>query len=204
MIPWEQISAAEGVIFDCDGTLVDSMPIHYLAWNETMRSVGLVFEEDRFYALGGMPTDRIIAMLAKEQNKDVDPKETALRKEAAFFEKMHLLEPIEIIVDVARKLRGSKPIAVASGGFRSVVQQQLNHVGILDWFDVLVCAEDTKRHKPEPDVFLESAKRLGIRPEKCLVFEDADLGVEAAKRAGMACLDVRDYFVSKRIALPEE
>jgi HAD superfamily hydrolase (TIGR01509 family) len=115
-----------------------------------------------------------------------------------------LLEPIEIIVDVARKLRGSKPIAVASGGFRSVVQQQLNHVGILDWFDVLVCAEDTKRHKPEPDVFLESAKRLGIRPEKCIVFEDADLGVEAAKRAGMACLDVRDYFVSKRIALPED
>ena len=107
MIPWEKISSAEAVIFDCDGTLVDSMPIHFLAWNETMRSVGLVFEEDRFYALGGMPTDRIIAMLAQEQNKDVDPQETAFRKEAAFFEKMHLLEPIEIIVDVARKLRGS-------------------------------------------------------------------------------------------------
>ncbi len=203
MIPWETIEAAEAVIFDCDGTLVDSMPLHFLAWHATMRSVGLHLDEERFYALGGMPSDRIIAMLSQEQQVHVDAREAARKKEEAYFERLHLLEPIEIVVDVARRLRNSKPIAVASGGFRWVVERQLSHVGILDWFEVLVCAEDTKRHKPEPDVFLESARRLGVRPEACLVFEDADLGIEAARRAGMAYLDVRDYFESKRIELPE-
>ena len=112
-----------------------------------------------------------------------------------------MLEPIHIIVQVAEKLRGIKPIAVASGGSRYGIEKQLRHVGISDWFDTIVCAEDTVRHKPDPDVFLESARRLGAAPEKCLVFEDAELGIEAAKRAGMDWLDVRDYFESKRIPL---
>jgi HAD superfamily hydrolase (TIGR01509 family) len=114
---------------------------------------------------------------------------------------MHLLEPIHIIIEVAQKVRGLKPIAVASGGSRFGIEKQLRHVGILDWFDTIVCAEDTVKHKPDPDVFLESARRLGVVPEKCLVFEDAELGIQAAKGARMDWLDVRDYFESKRIAL---
>ena len=106
------------------------------------------------------------------------------------------------MIEVADRLRGKKPIAVASGGFRDIIRKQLTHVGIVDWFDVIVSAEDTAKHKPEPDVFLETAKRLGVHPEDCLVFEDADLGVEAARRAGMAWIDVRDYFESKRIPIP--
>lgn len=202
MIPWDIVDAAQAVIFDCDGTLVDSMPVHYLAWHRTMTEVGLEFAEDRFYALGGMPTHRIIEMLAHEQQVMVDPHATAQRKEQAFLELIHLLEPISIVLDVADRLRGKKPIGVASGGFRDVIQKQLLHIGVADWFDVLVSAEDTQRHKPEPDVFLETAKRLNVPPERCLVFEDADLGIEAARRAGMPCIDVREYFQSKRIPLP--
>jgi len=202
MIPWQRVESADAVIFDCDGTLVDSMPIHFLAWNRTMTEVGIELPEDRFYAMGGIPTHRIIEMLAHEQKVLVDAYATAQRKEEAFFELIHMLEPIHIIVEVAEKLRGLKPIAVASGGSRHGIEKQLRHVGILDWFDTIVCAEDTTRHKPDPDVFLESARRLGVAPEKCLVFEDAELGIEAAKRAGMDWLDVRNYFESKRIALP--
>jgi HAD superfamily hydrolase (TIGR01549 family) len=196
MIPWQRVESADAVLFDCDGTLVDSMPIHFLAWNRTMTEVGIELPEDRFYAMGGIPTHRIIEMLAHEQKVLVDAHATAQRKEEAFFELIH------IIVEVAEKLRGLKPIAVASGGSRHGIEKQLRHVGILDWFDTIVCAEDTTRHKPDPDVFLESARRVGVAPEKCLVFEDAELGIEAAKRAGMDWLDVRNYFESKRIALP--
>lgn len=201
MIPWQRVQAADAVIFDCDGTLVDSMPIHFLAWNRTMTEVGIELPEDRFYAMGGIPTHRIIEMLAHEQRVLVDAHATAKRKEEAFYELIHMLEPIHIIVEVAQKLRGVKPIAVASGGSRHGIERQLHHVGIFDWFDTIVCAEDTTRHKPDPDVFLESARRLATSPEKCLVFEDAELGIEAAKRAGMDWLDVRNYFESKRIPL---
>ena len=85
MIDWSRIESAKAVIFDCDGTLVDSMPVHYLAWHRTMTDVGIRFEEDRFYALGGMPSDRIIALLSREQNVNVDPVSTANRKEQAFL-----------------------------------------------------------------------------------------------------------------------
>jgi HAD superfamily hydrolase (TIGR01509 family) len=202
MIDWNLIDSAKGVIFDCDGTLVDSMPIHYLAWHRTMTEVGLRFEEDRFYALGGMPSDRIIALLSSEQNIYVDPKRTAHRKELAFLELIHLLERIEPVVDVAKRLRGRKPISVASGGFREIVMRQLTQVKMDDWFDVIVAAEDTARHKPEPDVFLETAIRLGIPAGDCLVFEDSDLGIEAARRAGMEWIDVRSFFRPKRIPIP--
>jgi beta-phosphoglucomutase family hydrolase len=202
MIDWNKVHAAEGIIFDCDGTLVDSMPIHFLAWHRTMTEVGLRLDEERFYALGGMPSHRIIAMLADEQAVVVDARSTAHRKEQAFLELIHLLEPIELVVEVARQLRGNKPIAVASGGFRDIIARQLAHIGIDDWFDAVVTAEDTARHKPEPDVFLETAKRLKVAPESCLVFEDADLGIEAARRAGMAWIDVRDFFQPKRLPVP--
>jgi beta-phosphoglucomutase family hydrolase len=202
MIDWNRIDSAKGVIFDCDGTLVDSMPVHYLAWHRTMTEVGLRFEENRFYALGGMPTDRIIALLSSEQRVPVDPKRTAHRKEQAFLELIHLLERIEPVIDVVHRLRGRKPISVASGGFREIVMRQLAQVQISDWFDVIVAAEDTVRHKPEPDVFLETATRMGVPAEQCLVFEDSDLGIEAARRAGMDWIDVRSFFRPKRIPIP--
>lgn len=195
------IDSARGIIFDCDGTLVDSMPIHFLAWQRTMQRYGMELPEDRFYALGGMPSHRIIELLAAEQSVTVDAVHAAHEKEQAFLDLIHLLKPIEPVMAVARENRGRKPIAVASGGFRRIIHHQLELIECINWFDTIVTAEDTQRHKPEPDVFLEAARRLGIAAEDCIVFEDADLGVEAAKRAGMKCIDVREFYKPIRIPL---
>ena len=195
------IEKSQAIIFDCDGTLVDSMPVHFLAWHETMTRYGIQFPEDRFYSLGGMPTHRIIEMLAVEQGIELDADLVAIEKEQAFLTRIDLLVPIESVVRIALQNRGIKPIAVAGGGFREIIMKQLHQVEMSDWFDVIVSAEDTLLHKPEPDVFLEAARRLGVEPASCLVFEDADLGVEAANRANMPCIDIRTFFTPRRLAL---
>jgi len=191
----------KAIIFDCDGTLVDSMPVHFVAWHETMSRYGIAFPEDRFYSLGGMPSDRIIQLLANEQGITLDAVSVANEKELAFLDRIDLLIPIEAVVAVVRQNRGVKPIAVASGGFRAIIQKQLEQIAMHDWFDAVVTAEDTAKHKPEPDVFLEAARQLGTLPEHCIVFEDADLGVEAARRAGMNCIDVRSFFTPRRLPI---
>lgn len=188
----------DALIFDCDGTLTDSMPLHYLGWRDTMLRYGIEFGEDRFYSLGGMPSNKIVAMLADEFGVAIDSQAVAHEKEEAFLAYLDQLQPILPIVDIAKNSRGKKPMAVASGGFRDVIQKQLVQIGVLEWFDTLVTAEDTTRHKPEPDVFLEAARRMNTPANRCLVFEDADLGIEAARRAGMAYIDVRAVHMPKR------
>jgi len=195
----EWVRHCKAIIFDCDGTLVDSMPVHFVAWHETMERYGISFPEERFYSLGGVPSHRIIETLANEQGITLDAISVAHEKEQAFLERVHLLVPIQVVVEVVRENRGIKPIAVASGGFRPIIEQQLRQVSMHDWFDTIVTAEDTARHKPEPDVFLEAARRLGVAAKNCVVFEDADLGVEAARRAGMLCVDVRSFHTPRRI-----
>jgi beta-phosphoglucomutase-like phosphatase (HAD superfamily) len=179
------------LIFDCDGTLADTMPAHYRAWIEILQPQGIVFPEARFYSMGGMPTGKILERLFSEVGKVPDIDVLTRQKEAAFMEKIGEIRPIDKVVDVARRGRGISPMAVASGGHRHMVELTLRQIGILDWFPVVVAAEDTTRHKPEPDVFLEAARRLGVAPADCTVYEDTDLGVEAARRAGMCWVDVR-------------
>ncbi len=181
----------EALIFDCDGTLVNSMPIHYTAWRTTLGKYGFTLTEERFYSLAGQPTWRLVEMLAAERGMSVDIPAIAREKEEDFVRLIHLVEPIEMIVQIARQHVGLKKLAVASGGWRDITRMQLKHVGILDWFETIVTAEDTERHKPEPDVFLEAARRLDVPAHACVVYEDADLGIEAARRAGMRCVDIR-------------
>lgn len=189
----------QALIFDCDGTLTDSMPLHFVAWSETMRRFGIEFTEDRFYALGGIPSDKIIQMLADEANMSLDAVTIAREKEQAFLDSMHLLVEIEAITSIVRQNKGKLPMAVASGGFRDIVEKQVAHIGLEGWFDTIVTAEDTKLHKPEPDVFLEAARRLGAAPAYCQVYEDSDLGIEAARRAGMQWVDVRTVHRPRRM-----
>ena len=186
------------LIFDCDGTLTNSMPVHFVCWRQTMARHGIEFGEERFYALGGVPSDKIVSLLAAEAGLTLDAALVAEEKEQAFLDTLHLLEPIAAVVEIARLHRGQKKMAVASGGFRHVVERQLAQIGVSDWFDTIVAAEDTARHKPEPDVFLEAARRLGVAPQHCEVYEDSDLGIEAARRAGMRWVDVRKWHVPKR------
>lgn len=167
------------------------MPAHYQAWLEILQPHGVAFPEPRFYSMGGMPTGKILEVLFSEAGKVPDVDALTRDKEQAFLRKIGEIRPIEKVVSVARRGRGVEPMAVASGGHRHMVELTLRQIGILDWFPVIVAAEDTTKHKPEPDVFLEAARRLGVQPSQCTVYEDTDLGIEAARRAGMAWVDVR-------------
>ncbi len=186
------------LIFDCDGTLADTMPIHFLAWQEAIKPAGLLFDEDRFYSLGGVPTDKIIALLAEEQGVSVDVAKLSETKEEAYARKISEVEPIEPIVAIAREHHGRLPLAVGSGGTRPTVIATLETIGIIDLFDHIVTAEDTTLHKPEPDVYLHAAGLLGVESNTCRVYEDTDLGIEAAKRAGMDWFDVRTVHTPRR------
>ncbi len=163
-----------------------------------MDRLGIEFPEDRFYALGGMPSDRIVRLLAEEQGREVDIGLAAEQKEQTFLTMLAELQPIPAVVDVAKHFFGELPMAVASGGFRSIIELQLRQIGVQDLFPVVVTAEDTVRHKPHPDVFLEAARRLAAPATACLVYEDSDLGIQAAKAAGMDYIDVRTFHQPRR------
>ncbi len=191
----------QGLIFDCDGTLADTMPLHFHAWRSTLDRYGIELNEDRFYSLGGQPTVKIVQLLAGEQGLDLDAEAVANEKEEAFLVRLSEVKPIAPIVDIVRANVGKLPMAVASGSHRAVVFDVLKIIGLDDLFDenTVVGAEDTALHKPNPDVFLEAARRIGVAPEKCRVYEDAELGIEAARRANMQCFDVRDVFTPARV-----
>jgi len=192
--PWTPPAGTAGLIFDCDGTLADTMPAHYKAWLAMLGRFNIPFPEPRFYAMGGMPTASIIRVLAGEVGvvvTDVDA--MVLEKEQTFLTFLGAVVPIEPVVTIAATHRGKLPIAVASGGYRDTITRTLDQIGIRNWFDAMVTAEDTPRHKPDPDVFLEAAKRLNVEAAKCVVFEDTDIGLEAARRAGMLGIDVRPW-----------
>lgn len=197
---WTPPAGTTALIFDCDGTLADTMPVHYRAWTQVFGGVGIPFPESRFYQLGGMPTAQIIRLLSAEHGvpvADVDALTHA--KEKYFLEFLHDVRPLDAVVKIASSHRGRLPQAVASGGYRKVVFQTLQFIGVHDWFEAMVCAEDTSRHKPEPDVFLEAARRLGVQDVgRVVVFEDTDIGLEAARRAGMLGVDVRDWLPARQ------
>jgi beta-phosphoglucomutase family hydrolase len=195
---WIAPAGTAALIFDCDGTLADTMPIHFRAWQRILGEVGIPFGERRFYQLGGMPTAKIIRLLSDETGvpvTDAHIDDLTHAKESAFLELLHEVTPIEPVLDIARRYRTTLPMAVASGGYREVISRTVEFINVTDWFAAMVCAEDTPRHKPEPDVFLEAARRLSVDdPTRCVVFEDTDIGLEAARRAGMTGVDVRAWL----------
>jgi beta-phosphoglucomutase-like phosphatase (HAD superfamily) len=183
-----------GLIFDCDGTLAHTMPLHWRAWSAVTTRHGLYFPEDRFYSLGGVPTRDIARQLAAEQGRpDIDPIQFAHEKETEYFTHFQEIGPVEEVVAVARAHRGRIPMAVASGGSKSAITRVLTQLGIVDWFQAIVTNEDVVRQKPAPDIFLEAARRIGVPPHQCRAFEDTDLGMEAIRAAGMDAVDVRHY-----------
>ncbi|HZZ26581.1 MAG TPA: HAD family phosphatase [Pirellulales bacterium] len=188
----------KGLIFDCDGTLADTMPLHYLAWKEAMDARNIHFPEERFYAFSGMPTVTIIETLAKEQNVACDAQAAAEEKERLFLTKLALLEPVHCVVEIVHREKGRRKLAVASGGWKSVINQTLAAVGLTGLFDAIVGADDVQHGKPAPDIFLKAAECLQLQPAECLVYEDGNLGIEAAKAAGMQVIDVRPWYLPKR------
>jgi beta-phosphoglucomutase family hydrolase len=181
-----------GYIFDLDGTLVDTMPLHYRAWDAAMRSVGLrcPLDEDLFYSLGGVPTRRVAHLIAEHYGLTVDVEHVFHTKEKLFREIQADAQLIEPVVTFARHVAATHPVAIASGGPREIVRGMLELSKLALLFRVVVTADDVVHGKPSPDMFLLAAKQMGVPPEKCLVFEDAEPGMRAAKAAGMQWVHV--------------
>jgi beta-phosphoglucomutase family hydrolase len=181
-----------GLIFDCDGTLADTMPLHWRAWQAIARRHGFKLTEERFYALGGVPSRDILKTLSQEQGVILDPLAVAREKEAEYLPLIAQAGPVNVVVSVARENFGKIPMAVASGGSRHVIERVLDHLGIRALFQAIVTNEDVAKQKPAPDIFLEAARRLGVPPQCCRAYEDTDLGMQAIRAAGMDAVDVRE------------
>ena len=195
----EPMDPIRAIIFDCDGTLADTMPWHYEAWSTILARYDLEMSEDRFYALGGWPTRRVAELLIAECGRSIDAERVSSEKESLFHEMLPHVRPIEPVVEVVRAWRGRLPLAVATGAARPICEKILHQIGVPGWFDTIVSAEDVERHKPSPDIFLEAARRLGVEPGRCRVYEDTDPGLEAARRAGMEYIDVRSLHTPRRV-----
>lgn len=177
-------------LFDCDGTIVDSMPLHYIAWKKSLAEWNCEFEEHLFYSWGGMPVVEIIAALNERNGLNMPVETVARRKESLFHKQLPQIKAIPEVLEHIEAQHGRIPFAVVSGSRRSSVVGSLNALGILDKFDTIVSAEDYTNAKPAPDAFLLATDRLGVAPEDCLVFEDTALGIQAATAAGMASVRV--------------
>jgi len=181
----------KALIFDCDGTLADTMPLHWLAWQTITSRHNVIFPEDRFYALGGVPSRHILQMLREEQRLSIDPIAVSREKEEEYLKLMAQVGPIHEVVEIAKDHAGKLPMAVASGGTRAVIEKVLRHLNIRDLFGAVVTSEDVVHQKPAPDIFLEAARRLGVPPKSCRAYEDTDIGLTAIRTAGMDAVDVR-------------
>jgi len=186
----------QAYLFDCDGTIVDSMPLHYVAWKQALAEYGCTdFSEPLFYSLGGLPVAKVVEQLNRRDGLTIPAEPFAVRKEQLYYDLIHQLEPVPEVLELIHAAHGTVPFAVVSGSTRESVEKSLEALGILPLFDTLVCAGDYAHGKPSPEPFLLAATRLGVAPARCLVFEDADAGIESATAAGMA---------SVRIAQPHE
>jgi beta-phosphoglucomutase-like phosphatase (HAD superfamily) len=177
-------------LFDCDGTIADSMPLHYIAWKKALGEWGCEFDEDLFYKWGGKPAAEIIATLNQMNGLHMPVEAVGERKENLYFEQLPQLKPVPEVLEHIEAQYGRIPFAVVSGGKRISVVNSLTTLGLLDKFETIVGAEDYKNSKPAPDAFLIAAARVGVAPKDCLVFEDTDMGIQAATAAGMASVKV--------------
>ncbi len=182
----------EAFIFDCDGTLVDSMPLHFRAWTASFEANGANFEftEHDFYANAGVPDHDIVEKMNRLHGDRLDPGVIHEYKRDWFVQHLSELEAVPEVAAVVRELHGKKPIAVATGSELSIVDPELRHVELRKYFEVIITPADVERGKPAPDMFLLAAERLGVAPANCLVFEDGQAGIEAANAAGMASVFV--------------
>lgn len=185
---------AKALIFDLDGTLSDSLPVHVATWNNVGEKYGFVFDTQIIHEMTGRPTIEFARRVVQQYSLDADPHEIVKMKQQAFWKLAHLLQPVNEVFEIVRSSYGKLPMSVGTGAGRKSAIIQLETLDILKYFDFVVSADDVTRHKPEPETFLECARLMGVEPQFCQVFEDGDLGIEAAKKAGMMVVDVRPFI----------
>jgi len=177
-------------LFDCDGTIADSMPLHYVAWKKALGEWNCEFSEELFYAWGGMPIVEIIATLNERHGLSMPVETVARRKESLYYELLPQLKAVPEVLEHIEAQQGRIPFAVVSGSTRDSVTASLETLKLLDRFEALVCAGEYKKGKPDPEAFLLAAEKLGVEARSCLVFEDTEMGIQAATAAGMASVKV--------------
>jgi beta-phosphoglucomutase family hydrolase len=180
----------QAYLFDCDGTIADSMPLHYIAWTSALGEWGCEFDEELFYSWGGKPAADIVTDLNRMYGLDMPAETVAERKEGLYYELLPELKAVPEVLEQIDAQQGKIPYAVVTGSRRDSVTKTLTTLGLLDRFEAIVCAGEYKKSKPHPEPFLLAAARLGVPPESCLVFEDTEMGIQAATAAGMASVKV--------------
>jgi len=193
-VNWQAPAHCKGLVFDCDGTVVDNMPLHYEAWSKTLERCGLHLEESRFYSWAGRPIADIIGQLSAEQRVSVDTQQVTQEYEHYFHSlPLHRLRPVRPVVEIARRFRGQLPMAIATGSTTESASTSLQAIGVLHWFDAVISSTESGMAKPAPDVFLAAARSIGVPARACVAFEDGDLGLKAARAAGMTAVDIRPW-----------
>ncbi len=185
---------AKALIFDLDGTLADTMPVHFLAYKNILAEYGIHFTPELFAKLAGIPAVGTIEKLNEWFGTKMNAEEVGHFKECEYEKIMHKMKPIIPVVELAKKYHGVLPMAVGTGGYRRLAWKTMDILGLDKYFDILVSTEDVARPKPYPDTFLKCAELMGVEPFNCEVFEDANLGIQAAKAAGMMATLVTDYY----------
>ncbi|MEO0895446.1 MAG: beta-phosphoglucomutase family hydrolase [Bacteroidota bacterium] len=185
----------KGIIFDLDGTLADTMPVHVAAWALVGDAFGVTVEPQMIYDRSGMPTVKVTELLNQDYGWDLDPGLVKQAKDKAYKEikpqmGVGLIQPI---FEVAKAYKGKLPMSIGTGSTRINAENTLLHLGIMDWFDPIITANDVTNHKPHPETYLKCAELMGLKPKDCIVFEDAEFGIKAALDAGMQVIDVRKY-----------
>jgi HAD superfamily hydrolase (TIGR01509 family) len=177
----------QGYIFDCDGTLVDSMPLHYVAWTEALQqhAAPFVFTEDDFYGSAGVKEQDVVRQLNARHGSSLDPVSVDELKMEIFARRIPELQVVRQVAEFARSIHRRFPMAVASGSAEPTVRASLEATGLIDLFPIIITPERVKHGKPAPDMFLLAAELMGVSPSECLVLEDGNSGLEAAKAAGM-------------------
>jgi len=185
---------AKALIFDLDGTLSNSLPVHVATWNQIGENYGFKFDPEIMMEMTGRPTIEFARHIVSRYKLAVDPEDIVRQKQTSFWDLAHLLEPVEEVLSIVKEYHGKLPMAVGTGASRKSAEVQLGALGVTKYFDAIVSADDVTRHKPEPETFLECARQMNVEPEACQVFEDGDLGIEAAQKAGMIVTDVRPHI----------
>ncbi|MBD1995594.1 HAD family phosphatase [Leptolyngbya sp. FACHB-541] len=179
------------LIFDCDGTLANTLPVHCQIWMAAFRKFGAEVPEAWYYERTGLPAAELIAAFNQSFGYTIDENTLDAERQKHFAELIHQVQEVDAVAAIARANSGKVPMAVASNGQKSIVEPTVEAIGLRSLFHTIVTLDDVSVGKPAPDLFLLAAERMGVEPHGCIVYEDSDTGLEAARRAGMRWVDVR-------------
>jgi beta-phosphoglucomutase-like phosphatase (HAD superfamily) len=179
------------LIFDCDGTLADTLPVHFQAFVATFGKWGAALPQDWYYDRTALSAPEFIQSFNQSFGYNFDPQIIDQERQQHFWQLLHQVQEVYAVAEIARSHYGKVPMAVASNGNRTVVEATIEAIQLRSLFETIVTLNDVAVGKPAPDLFLLAAERMGVAPQDCIVYEDSDAGLEAACRAGMRWVDVR-------------